>query len=582
MNKLSWLLGGPAGYGILSAGEIFSKACSRGGLHVFSNNEIPSLIRGGHNTYRVRVEPDRVHSHIRILNMVAALNKETCFKHEEQLVSGGVIVYDSSKFSISKEELGREDLTLFGVPSKDIIEEAGGTVQMLNMAIVGACFGLLRYDFKLLKQVVSEKFSDKGEGVVEKNIAVAKKAYSLAEKKQKNKNICNNRLKPVEASDRMFVDGVTASALGAVKAGVKFYSAYPMTPASGYLHTLAKKERSKDICVKQTEDEISAIHMALGASFAGARSMTATSGGGFALMNEALSLAGLLEIPLVVAEVQRPGPATGLPTRTGQEDLKFVLNSGHGEFPKVVVAPGDPEEMFYETFRAFNLAEKYQLVVVVLSDKFLGTSSWTYEPFDTEGLQVERGKLFDQGVSEEEVSQLKRYEDTEDGVSPRTVPGVPGGEHVASSDEHNEEGFIREDEENRFKMVNKRNRKLKSAEEEIPKPEVIGPSQADVTFISYGSSKGPIIEAMKILKSKGVTANFLQVKFLSPFPADKVKSVLEKSRFSVVVEANSQGQFSSVLREKTLQESDHQILKYTGRPFYPSEISDSVLEALKR
>ncbi|HVP37167.1 MAG TPA: 2-oxoacid:acceptor oxidoreductase subunit alpha [Terriglobales bacterium] len=574
-NKISWMIGGEAGYGIMAAGTTFAKACSRGGLHVFINSEFPSLIKGGHNLSLVRVDEEEIFSHLDTVDLLVALNQETIDLHLNEIVSGGGIIFDGDQINLTKENLKREDIVLFPVPLTKIVRELGAELLLRNTVVVGASMAILNYDFGLLEVAIRDSFGKKKGEIVEQNVKAARMGYDYVKK-----NICEDcgyKLEPRKTPERMLLTGNDAIAMGAIKAGCKFYAAYPMTPVSAILHTMAEKAKEFNIVVKQTEDEIAAMNMIIGAGFAGVRSMNATSGGGFSLMVEALGLAAMTETPIVTVEGQRPGPSTGQPTHTSQGDLKFLLSAGQGEFVRILIAPGDREECFYETFNAFNLAEKFQVPVLIQVDKFLAEDYKTTELFDQANLKIERGKL----LSQEELNKIteyKRYLNTVDGISPRALPGQLNGVHCAPSTEHDEAGFSHEASEalmppETAKMIlEKRMRKLNSIEKEIKPPKLYGPADADVTLVSWGSTKGPIFEAMKLMEKDGVKVNFLQILYLSPFPTEEVKKVLSQSKTAVDVENNFTAQLASLIREKTGIEIQHKILKYDGRPFYPSFI----------
>lgn len=574
-NKISWMIGGEAGYGIIAAGTTFAKACSRGGLHVFINSEFPSLIKGGHNISLVRVDEEEIFSHLETVDLLVALNQETIDLHLNEIVPGGGIVYDGEQINITRENLKREDIVLYSVPLTKIIRELGAELLLRNTVVVGASMAILDYDFGLLEVAIRDSFGKKKGEIVEQNVKAARRGYDYVKK-----NICQecgNKLEPRKAPERMLLTGNDAIAMGAIKAGCKFYAAYPMTPVSAILHTMAEKAKEFNIVVKQTEDEIAAMNMIIGAGFAGVRAMNATSGGGFSLMVEALGLAAMTETPIVTVEGQRPGPSTGQPTHTAQSDLKFLFSAGQGEFIRIVIAPGDREECFYETFNAFNLAEEFQVPVLILVDKFLAEDYKTTELFDQSNLKIERGKLLSQRELDK-ISDYKRYLNTEDGISPRALPGQLNGVHCAPSTEHDEAGFSHEASEALMPpeavkmMLEKRMRKLSSIEKELKPPKLYGPQDADITLVSWGSTKGPIFEAMKLLGKDGIKTNFLQVLYLSPFPSEEVKKVLSSSKIVVDVENNFIAQLASLIREKTGIEIQNKILKYDGRPFYPNFI----------
>lgn len=578
-NTLSWKVGGEAGFGIMTTGLIFAKACSRGGLHVFDTSEYPSLIRGGHNTYQVRAGEEEVHSQTRSIDLLVALNRETVDKHKEKVAPGGGIIYDGEKIPLDKDELGREDIKLYPVPLERLAKETGGGRVMINSVALGASVAIINYEFDLLTSVIRDTYRGKGAEIVEYNVAAAISGYDYV--KSAIKPDFRRTLRRVEAEERMLLTGNEAICLGAIKAGCKFVAAYPMTPSSSILHFMAAQERNFNLVVKHAEDEIAAINMAIGASFAGVRAMTCTSGGGFSLMTEALGLAAMSETPLVVVECQRPGPSTGLPTRTEQGDLEFILNASQGDFPRFVIAPGDVEECFYETIEAFNLADRYQCPAIVVSDKYLSESHKTVGRFNVGDVKIDRGRI----LSEEElqkIEQFRRYEITETGVSPRSIPSQKGGTFTATGSEHDETGYICEAKDNRRRMMDKRFRKLEEAVRDIPEPKLLGPERADLTLIAWGSTKGPIREAMRLLEGEGVKINFLQIIYISPFPGEAVSRVLDESEGTAIVENNVTAQLARVIKENTGRDVDHKILKYDGRPFFPGEIRDRVREVLRR
>ncbi|RMG71761.1 MAG: 2-oxoacid:acceptor oxidoreductase subunit alpha, partial [Nitrospirae bacterium] len=429
------LIGGEAGQGIQTIGGMLAKVFARAGFHVFSHQDYMSRIRGGHNFYQIRFSDRPVHSSKQRVDLIVALNLESIEIHRERLNEQGMVVYDGD--SIKR----RFDSPLFlDVPFEGISREKTGTTVMANTVATASVLGMLGMELDIFEQVIRETFKKKGDEVISKNIEASRAGYDYAVTKCLR---CNFSVPLKAGSGRMLINGNQAVGLGAVSGGCRFYSAYPMTPSTGIMIYLASKAKQLGIVVEQAEDEISAINMALGASFAGLRAMTGTSGGGFALMVEGLSLAGMTETPIVIAEVQRPGPATGLPTRTEQADLLFVLHAGHGEFPRVVFAPGTPEQALYLTNRAFELSEKYQVPVLILSDQYLADSQWSYESLD-----LDRLVFNDYRVRKENFRILKEYKRhaiTESGVSPLAVPSEAEHVVVTDSDEHDEEGHIIED-----------------------------------------------------------------------------------------------------------------------------------------
>lgn len=571
VSNLTWKIGGEAGYGIMSTGVIFSRIFTKKGYFVIDSNEYPSLIRGGHNTYTVRVSLNQIFSIDKDINILVALNQETLTLHQEEATYGGYIIYDEDVCDIKDIKRARKDINYIMVPFSKIISELGAPKVMINNISLGASVALLNYDMEILKNVIKDNFSRKGTEIVDLNIRSSELGYKYVKEKIKT---ASYELEIVNPVGKMLLTGNDAVFLGAVRAGCKFYAAYPMTPSSSILHSFASAEGDYNIVTKHAEDEIAVINMAIGASFAGARSMVATSGGGFSLMNEGLSSAAMTETPIVVVLCQRPAPAIGLPTWTEQGDMLFAVHASHGEFLRVVIAPGDPEECFYLTGKAFNLADKYQIPVIIMLDKYLSESHFSYEKFDFKKIAVDRGELLT--AVKNKSGEYKRYSDTEDGISPRVVIGIENGIHIANSDEHNEKGFSEEDAYNRKIMVDKRFRKIKKLIEEIPPPKIYGPADAEITIWSWGSCKGPILEAMSILNQKEKKVNLVHFTFLYPFDYESIAGVIEESNKNVVVENNKTSQLSKIIMMNTGHKIKNKILKYSGRQFLPGEIISGI------
>ncbi len=574
---ISWKIGGEAGYGIMTTGYIFAKTCSRAGLHVFGHTEYPSLIRGGHNTYQVTAMVSEVFSHVKHVDLLVALNEETIDLHIEELALRGGIIHDEDNTVLSNEKINRDDIRLYSIPLRQLAEESGGRRIMTNSVAIGASAALVGLDFEMLSNVIGDVYHGKAKEVVEGNIKAAQRGYSYMRKQGMGKEF-GPRIPKTLRKRRMLLTGNHAVGLGAIKAGCKFYSAYPMTPASSILHFMASQDRRFNLVVKHAEDEIASINMAIGAGFAGVRAMTATSGGGFSLMSEGLGLAAMTETPLVIVVSQRPGPSTGLPTRTEQGDLRFVLNASQGDFPRFVIAPGDAVDCFYRTIEAFNLSEKYQCPAILLLDKYLSESHKTTEQFEVSKIVTDRGLMIDDETLEED-KEFKRYKITATGISPRTIPSQKKGRFTATGNEHDETGYVSEDKAIRTKMMNKRYRKFQHARKEIPEPTLLGPKNAEVTMIGWGSTKGPIREAMRLLKREGIDANLLQIVYLSPFPKNSVARILETAERVVVIENNKTAQLARLIMEETGIEVKEKMLKYDGRQFFPIDICRYVKEA---
>jgi len=583
VDDFSFLIGGEAGAGVARSGFLFAKACMRGGLHVFGTNDYQSLIRGGHNFYIVRASEQEVYSHSDDINVLVALNAESIMLHKDNLVNSGGVIYDADDAELTPEKLGRADLRLFPIPLRKIVVEElkqPHSLIMRNTVALGAAIAVTNYDFDLLEEILKDTFKPE---VAEINVKAAHVGYDYV--KQRFEGGFKFTLRKTEASGRhrIFLSGNEAVGLGALKAGCKFFASYPMTPTTGLLHFMTQNERDFNMIAMQPEGEIAAINMIAGAAFAGARAMTSTSGGGFCLMSEGLGMTGMTETPVVVMVGQRPGPSTGLPTYTAQGDLRFVIHASQGEFPRIVITPGDIEECFYETARAFNWAEKYQLPVILLTDKYVLESEASVEPFDTDRVKVERGLLIEKQYEGE--GEYSRYEVTEIGVSPRAIPSTKNAIIHANSDEHNEKGITSENPLVTTTMTDKRMRKLHAIKQEMGERSIetvkfYGPEEARATVVSWGSTKGPIREAMRLLNAEGNVLNFLQILYLQPFPKAKVEQAFGKAKKTIVVEHNSTSQLASLIRDYTLRNVDHKILKYDGRPFNPIELSNRIKEAL--
>lgn len=576
-------IGGPAGFGIKAAGQTLARCFVRGGLHTFDLTEYPSLIRGGHNAYQVRVSPKPVLSQVLPVDILVALDAETVTRHVEELIEGGALLYDPAGVEI-EGVIDRSRVCAVAVPFDEIVKTAGGQKIMRNVAALGAVLGLAHYPLSYLTDSLREQFAHKPPEVAETNVAVAAKGYEYGSAAE-----CSFpfRLAPVaDAPAQILVDGNEATGLGALAAGIGMYCAYPMTPASSLLSFMAARDQEYGVVVKHTEDEIAAMNMVVGAAFGGARAMCATSGGGFSLMVEALGLAGASESAVVVGVFTRPGPATGMPTWTEQSDLRFVLHAAQGEFPRVVLAPGDRTDAFELTWKAFNLADVLQTPVILLGDTYLCDNRQSIAPFDLAAVTVDRGKLVTEGDASEHPEALNdegvylRYKVTDDGVSTRVLPGVKGALQVVNSYEHDEYGFgaAGEDAPIRIAQNEKRMRKMDLAAGMVPPPVFYGApvAEADVSMIVFGTTKQPALQAMEWLEGDGVKVALMQIVTVWPFPGDAVTMFIDASRRTMVVEGNFTGQLEGLIRQECLRSIDWHLRRYDGRPFSPEQIFDTV------
>ncbi|MDP3983007.1 MAG: 2-oxoacid:acceptor oxidoreductase subunit alpha [bacterium] len=571
MIDFTWKIGGPAGFGIKTTGDMFSKVMMRGGYHIFDYVEYPSLIRGGHNVTETRVSTKEVFSQNKSVDVLVVLNKESYDLHKAELSETSYVIYDKDQFEIKPEEVAK-GVMLVAVPLRQITKDVGATKVMENNVALGASLGLVSADLKLLFKLIEEQFGKKGEEVVLENRKVAEAGYKHVQELTSKLEVPFRLTASQEYIERSFVTGNDAVAFGAIAAGCQMYIAYPMSPSTSILHTLAAAAEKVGMVVRHSEDEIAVINSACGAGYAGARVMIGTSGGGFSLMVEGLGLVALTETPLVIVDAQRPGPATGMPTWTGQGDLRFVLHAHQDDFPRIVLAPGDVEESFELGWKAFNYAEKYQLPVFILLDKYLSESHKSTEAIKTEGVTIDRGKIVDSWDDKKE--QYLRYKKTDDGIAPRSVPGTSNALFTANSYEHDEYGYSSEDPQMRIDQVNRRNRKLEVfVKLELPEPKVYGPAEAGLTLVGWGSTKGPVLQAME---DQQANFNYLHLNYLWPFPSAKVKDVLSKAKNTLLIEGNSPAELGGLIRQETGIKIDNRYLKYDGRPFYPEDILERV------
>ena len=569
-------IGGEAGQGLQLIGGILAKLFARHGLHVFTHQDYMSRIRGGHNFYQIRVSTDPISASRDNIDILLALDADTVSLHQKYLTKNGVIFVDMEDIKMDYSET-----KFINVPFKRITEENQIDPIMANSVAVGAILGLLGFDLDLFDGVIEGFLAKKGKEVIVTNRIAANAGQEYILKNYKERT--GFRITTPKRDGLLLINGNQAIGLGALVSGCKFYAAYPMTPSTGIMIYLAAQAAKHNIVVEQAEDEIAAINMALGASYGGVRAMTGTSGGGFALMTEGLSLAGMTETPIVIAEVQRPGPATGFPTRTEQGDLFFVLYGGHGEFPRVVFTPGTPEQAMHLTNKAFHLAEKYQIPVIIQSDQYLADSEWTYTELVTDNLLYQDFRLSAKDMSDK--PGYNRYTYTEDGVSPLAVPGESQATVVVDSDEHDEEGHIIEDAATRVKMVQKRlNRKLPRIKTEIEPPSYYGSDEPRTILVCYGSTFGVVKEAVDNLTGEN---NIGMLHFSEVYPFPEVEqfdylTLLAKAKCSICIENNATGQFAKHLLAETGFRVTNKINRYDGRPFTIDNLLGELNEHLRK
>ncbi|WP_255150580.1 2-oxoacid:acceptor oxidoreductase subunit alpha [Halorarius halobius] len=578
-EDLNWAIGGEAGDGIDSTGKIFAQALSRAGRHVFTSKDFASRIRGGYTAYKVRTSVDQVASVVDRLDILIALTQRTVEENMDELHEGSVIIYDGERTMMEDFE-APEGMIGLDVPLKRLAEDAGGAI-MRNIVALGAACEVTDFPIENLAESLQKRFGDKGEAIVENN----KQAAQLGQEYVADEYADTEFDYELETTDEDYVllNGDEAIGMGAIAAGCRFYAGYPITPATDVMTYLTGRIDQYGGKVVQAEDELSAINMALGAARAGARSMTATSGPGIDLMTETFGLVATSETPLVICDVMRSGPSTGMPTKQEQGDLNMTLYGGHGEIPRFVVAPTTVSECFWKTVEAFNYAEKYQTPVFLVSDLSLAVTEQTFSPdtFDMDAVEIDRGKVVDDGDVEEwqnEKGQFQPHALTDDGVSPRAFPGTEGGAHMSTGLEHDELGRRTEDTDMRVEQVDKRNRKVETAREnEDWDYREFGDPDADDLVISWGSNEGAMREAIGLLEAEDIDVRFLSVPYI--FPRPDLSEDVEAADNVVVVECNATGQFADLIEHDVLQRVER-INKYNGVRFKADELAAEVKAAL--
>jgi len=631
VNDLSWMIGGPQGSGVDSSANVFARACAHGGLNVFGKREFYSNIMGEHSYFALRAHTGTVRSHVDEVNVLTTFEAETLFRHAREVTDDGAIIYDASLGKTKLSEVPtiekrlaadirtyfiargvgetlddmlaaskQRGVTLVPIPFKEILKHVADEFQVdqlskisrvVNMIAIGAAFGLLGFEFDAMRKALEDVFRGKAK-VVGMNAAGARKAYDLARALVPE---FRYRLEVVtQTAPRLFLTGSQATALGKLYGGMRFQTYYPITPASDESEYLEENEvldlnghaiasggakNNASILVVQTEDEIAAVTMATGAALTGTRSATATSGPGFSLMMEGIGWASINEVPLVITLYQRAGPSTGMPTRHEQGDLRFALHAGHGECPRILLASGDFEECIRDGFLAFNLAERYQMPVIHLVDKALANSYATVPVPDLSDLRIDRGPLTPPTNGYTKDHPYKRFDLGNGPVSARAVLGQEGTIFWNTGDEHDELGHITEDPALRNLMMEKRFAKLDLAAKEIPedvKLQYFGPEDADTVLVSWGSTKGPLLDALDRLWAEGAKIGYLHVRLLNPFPTQAVTAHLKKAKRRVAVEMNFGAQLAGIVREQTGVQMTHLIVKYNGRPMSSTELYDAI------
>jgi 2-oxoglutarate ferredoxin oxidoreductase subunit alpha len=571
-------IGGAAGQGIATPGDVLARIFVRRGLHVNAYNAYQSIIRGGHIFLTLRTSDQPVLSHGDKIDVLMPLNQDTMNRHLRLMRAGSAVLFNSDTI---KPGVVPDGVQLCPFSVKALAPTVRGDL-VQNTVALAAVLRLIKVDFEILEEILTLQFKRKGAAAVAENVGVARAGYDHAAA-----HFMAFPFSLPDAGKRLaFFEGNQALAMGGAAAGVRFYCAYPMSPASGVLHWMARHARQLGIMVRQVEDEIGVINMAIGAAHAGCRAMCATSGGGFALMTEALGAAAMMEIPVVCINVQRAGPATGVPTKTEQGDLWQVLGAGQGDYPRIIVAPTNIVDCFKLVPTVFNLVDKFQCPGIILSDLLLSEGRSSIDPAELDfNVPIDRGEVIGlDGEGPPENGGFKRYRLTESGISPRALPGTPGYVHVVATDEHDEHGVLISDEftdpHKRRAIHEKRMRKMDGVLPLLPPPVLQGAADARVTLVGWGSTEGVIREAMQQLADAGIAANNLQIRWLVPLHVEAILAQMHTGRTVIIVENNYSGQFARYLRAETGIVADGHIRKYDGEPFMPHHIVDGVTAIL--
>ena len=569
---LALAIGGAAGQGIATPGNVLARLFTRRGLYINAYNAYQSIVRGGHIFLTVRISDKPVQSHGDKLDLLMCLNQDTMNRHLGLMGAGTRVIFNSDTIAPGDPVEGAQMCPM------PIAELSGGSRNkvMQNTIALGVVTHLLGLEFDVLETALNLQFGSKGQDTVDENTTAARAGYDYAAAQfEPYPDPISSGAKPLA-----LWTGNDALAMGGAAAGVKFYAAYPMSPSTGVLHWMARNARDLGIMVRQAEDEIAVANMVIGAAHTGCRAMGATSGGGFALMTEAIGAASMMEIPAVFINVQRAGPSTGVPTKTEQGDLWQALGASQGDFERLIVAPWNALDAYNTVPEVFNLCDRFQCPGIVITDLLISEGTFTVDPDDIElHPEIDRGEMITDTAPN---GSYLRYENTDSGISPRAVPGLEGFVHVVATDEHDQDGVLISDEFTnpikRRMMVEKRARKLVGALDAIAPPELEGPADAEVTLIGWGSTHGVIKEAIEQLAERGIVANHLPIKWIVPFHAEAVTDIVNAAQRTIIVENNYSGQFFRYLRSETGLSIDGHIRKYDGEPFVPHHIVDGVVE----
>ncbi|HLD08120.1 MAG TPA: 2-oxoacid:acceptor oxidoreductase subunit alpha [Candidatus Peribacterales bacterium] len=583
MSRVSIKAVGSSGQGINSIGEVIAKGLKRSGYSVFGYREYPSLIKGGHASFQIDVDSIPVRSPGTKTDILITLNHHGFEHNLYDLKKGGIIIHDVDFWEFSKEEqhwIDENKIKIAYIPLDEMLKKLKARPILANVLLTSFVWDMLNQDIELLKALVREQYQHKGEDIVKKNLECVDAGCIYNDPKLGRVTV--SLPKPdSQWKDQLLVTGSVAMGLGALHAGLRVYVGYPMTPSSPLLAYISSVQKEAGLVVKQAEDEITAAQMASGAFYMGTRAMTATSGGGYDLMTETMSMNGMIENAMVCVLAQRPGPATGNPTWTAQGDLLLAINSSHGEFPRLVMSVSDPEDCFSLMPEAFNFAEEYQTPVIVMTDKHIAEALCTVPMFDQKKTELRRGKLITDPIALKKLKSTDRYDPSvQDGITPRWLPGSEAETFNAQADEHNADGSIDESAEMAKAQMEKRMRKMEILKKNLPEPVLYGAKNPDILIVGWGSTKMTVLDVLESEEMKKKNIGYLHYTYLWPLKTELFEKLAKKAKKIVLIEANYQGQLGMLLRQQCGIDIKDKILKYDGRPFYFDELQNLILQNL--
>lgn len=582
MKRTVIKIAGESGMGLLSVGQIISKALKDLGYYVVSDREFPSLIKGGYSNVQIDFSTEEIRSLSEKVDIVVALDRHGLVEYIDDIKKGGILIHGYERHQLVpelKEKCKKRGVKVYYLPAREIAYSLGGSSLMVNMVLMGLLWKMLGFDIKEVEDDVKRKFKSKPK-LLEIDLKCIRYGYNP---KNHLKNVPQLKIKkPNKKIKKILIDGTQSLALGAIQGGLRAYYAYPMSPSSGILTYIAATSHETGVIVKQAEDEITAAQLTMGSMHVGCRAMTATSGGGFDLMTESVSCSGITETPLVIVIGQRPGPGTGLPTWTCQADLDLAINAGHGEYPRIVIGCGDPESSYELIQHAFNFAEEYQTPTILLTEKHVYDCHMTIDHFKHKLIPIKRGLV----TKQSELAKLQpsdRYKLTESGISPRWIPGTSKAHYHANSDEHETDGTLTEVSAPVIEMIKKRHvRKFETIKKNLPEPRIFGAKKdADISFIGWGSSMNAMRDAINAQKKKGKNVNYMHFDFVWPIKDKAALKFFKENKNVHLIEGNLHGQLGRLIEAQTGLKFKSKFLKYDGRPFYFEDVMNYIDKRIK-